>query len=80
MANQSLDDFSSLINPQTEPQETLSEHLKKAKVLLDVILEGGKFHEYPQEIVYNYFWAVSDYVDRAYELSENLLGSFLREV
>lgn len=79
MANSSLDDFSLLINPQIEPQELLSEHIKKAKVLLSMILESGRFHEYPEEMTYCYFWAISDYIDRAHEVSENLLNRLLQD-
>jgi ABC-type tungstate transport system permease subunit len=55
------------------------EFIKKAKVLMDVILESSRFHEYHQEVAYNYFWVVSDYLDQAHVLSEALLNTFLQQ-
>lgn len=77
MDQNSLTNLASLLNQQIDSQETLVEFLYKAKALICVTL-GRDFLDYDKLTINNYLWILSELIENASSLSENMLNTLLR--
>lgn len=77
MAENSLTDFVSLINQQTDSQEQLTEYLAKAQALIQVAL-GEDFLNYEKSVINDYFSILGDLIGQARAINGQLLDTLLR--
>ena len=71
MAQGSLPDYSSIINQFIASQEALLECHFKAEAMIEILLNSS-FLIRPRAL-HDYFWALSDMIDQAKVLNEQLL-------
>lgn len=74
----SLTDMMSLLNQQIATQEALANYLHKAKALTTVTL-GINFLEYDNVTLHDYLWTLSDLIEDASILSEEILKDSSRK-
>lgn len=77
MDQSSLTNLTSLLNQQIDSQETTVEYLYKAKALIYVTL-GRDFLDYDKITINDYLWTLSEFIEDACSLSENMLNILLR--
>lgn len=77
MATGSLNHHSYLINQQIKSLETISNHLIKAKTLIDLVL-NKELLEYPTLLMYHYFATVSDLLLQASLTNEDILNNLIK--
>lgn len=77
MAQSSLSDYKSIINNLLVSQETLLQYHFKADAMLHVMLTDD-FFSCPTRVLYDYVWALSDIVNSAKNLNEQLVNFLLR--
>lgn len=77
MNTNSLLDYLPWINQQTASQEALLEYLFKAEAMLTVILLSDPAN-YSRVTLYDYLWGLSDLIEQARVLNEDLLNALLK--
>ena len=76
MANESLSQLRALINSQIEKHTIIREQLSKAEALTKVALDTD-FSEFPQFVIHDYFWILSDLIEESLGLNEKGLDLLL---
>lgn len=71
-----ISDFKSFLNETVVELQLIFEHHGKADSILEVALTGD-FAQKPALIIHNFLWALSDIVNQAKNLNENLLNSMV---
>jgi hypothetical protein len=77
MAENSVSDFTSLINQQVSSREKLTVCLAKLEALVTI----GKHCDLSEILItttHEYFWALSDYVDQAIKSNDDALNLLLK--
>lgn len=73
MTDDKVPDLLLAIKQQTASQEILFESLIKVEAMVEIVL-ARDFSDFSTEKMYTYMWAVSDLIEKARMLSEDLLN------
>lgn len=79
MSQNILADYSLLINHQIDAQEVLLGYHLKVEAMLEVLL-GSHLPSYSKITIHHYLWAVSDIIEQAKNLNEQLLRVLMRKM
>ena len=77
MAESSLSDFTILINQQILNSEQLNTCLTKVEALVTLGM-NARYQDLSENILYEYFWVLSDFLKEALQLNDETLGFLIK--